>query len=147
MTCIAYRSGIMAVDSAATSNGTVTGSSTKIARNKKGDLAGASGDAIYNYAFRQWFLKGEKGKPPDATESGAPASSNKGLIVRRKGTIEVYEFKGKHVMEANYYAMGSGRDHALGAMFVGASAIQAVEAAIAHDTYCGGKIVSLKHEP
>lgn len=137
----------MAADSATTANGTFTGSSIKIARNKKGDLAGACGDAIYGHAFRQWFLKDEKGKPPNGADHGKPDSSSQGLIVRRNGVIERFDFDGKHLLEAEYYAMGSGRDIAFGAMFIGATAIQAVEAAIGHDTCCRGKIIVLKHNP
>ena len=60
MTIIAYRAGCLAADSHVTGSGTITGASVKIARNRKGDLAGATGDAVYGYAFRQWFLKGDK---------------------------------------------------------------------------------------
>ncbi len=145
MTIIAYRAGCLAADSHVTGSGTITGASVKIARNRKGDLAGATGDAVYGYAFRQWFLKGEKGEAPDAAAPGKPEDSNRGLIVRHNGVIEVFEFRGKHVVEAKYYAMGSGRDAALGAMFMGASAVDAVKAAIAHDTGCGGEILALMH--
>lgn len=145
MTCIAYRHGELAADSAGSSGGTFDGGCTKIVRNKKGDLAGASGEAVYHAAFIAWFLRGEKGAPPDAVRHGDAAGSSKGLIIRRKGTIEVYEFTGKYFVEAKYYAIGSGRDIAFGAMHAGASARQAVEAAIAHDTSCGGKILVLKH--
>ena len=43
-----------------------------------------------------------------------------------------------------YFAMGSGRDFALGAMAAGASAEEAVRAAIAHDVYSGGEVVTLR---
>lgn len=39
-----------------------------------------------------------------------------------------------------YTAFGSGRDFALGAMAQGASAVEAVEAAIKHGTTCGGPV-------
>jgi hypothetical protein len=40
-----------------------------------------------------------------------------------------------------YYAFGSGRDFALGAMAVGADAIRAVEATCRHSTECSGEPV------
>lgn len=41
-----------------------------------------------------------------------------------------------------YMAFGSGRDYAMGAMAMGANAVQAVEAAIKHCQTCGGPVES-----
>lgn len=145
MTCIAYRNGFMASDSTATMGGSIFGFCRKIARNSKGDLAGASGDAVYMQAFLDWFEGGEKKKRPNGVDRERPGESSRGIIVRKDGKIEVYEFDQVYNIAAPYFAIGSGRCEALGAMFIGASAFGAVEAAIAHDTGCGGKIVVLSH--
>lgn len=47
--------------------------------------------------------------------------------------------------EAPYYAMGSGTDYCYGAMSIGASAEEAVRAALIHETCSGGPIVTLRH--
>lgn len=145
MTVLAYRAGVLASDSQATLNGSSGAVARKIARNKTGDLAGATGDAVYAQAFLDWFEAGEKKKRPDATEKGKADASNRGLIVRNGGPIEIYEFDGMFKIKAEYYALGSGRSEALGAMAAGADAVGAVRAACAHDVYCGGEIQILKH--
>lgn len=145
MTIIAWRGGTLASDSQATLNGSKGAVVRKIARNKAGDLAGATGDAIYSQAFLEWFERGEKKKRPDATEKGKAESTNRGMIVRNGGPIELYEFDGVSKVKAEYFAIGCGRSEALGAMFAGADAIGAVKAACAHDVYCGGDIQILKH--
>lgn len=47
-------------------------------------------------------------------------------------------------IKAPFYAEGSGADFAIGAMEMGASAEQAVQAAIKHSANCGGKIQTVK---
>lgn len=44
------------------------------------------------------------------------------------------------LQEQDYLAFGSGQEYALGAMHAGATAVEAVMAAIAHDGYCGGGV-------
>lgn len=145
MTIIAFRGGILASDSQATLNGSSGAVSRKIARNKTGDLAGATGDAIYAQAFLNWFEGGERKAPPDATEKGKADNSNRGMIVRNGGAIEVYEFDGMFRVKAEYFAIGSGRAEAMGAMHAGADAVGAVRAACHLDVYCGGEIQVLSH--
>jgi hypothetical protein len=144
MTTIAYRNGILAADTGMSAGGSIVGSVTKIARSEKGDLAGAAGDASYNHDFIAWFVGGEQGNPPEAQEEDK--TFDRGVIFRRDGRIEVFEPRGRFECSAPYYAFGSGRPEALGAMFVGASAEQAVQAAIAHDPYTFGDIDVLSHE-
>lgn len=145
MTIIAYKCGIMAADSATIYGGTLLGAAKKIARNAKGDLAGASGDAVYSHAFLEWFVGGEKKNRPNAVDREKPGDSNRGLIIRKGGAIEVYEFDQVYHLTAPYFAIGSGSCEALGAMFAGADPVTAVRAAIAHDSACGGEVVVLSH--
>ena len=147
MTIIAYKDGVIAADTQTSAGGTIEGHVIKIARNSQGDLAGWCGEAVYGYAFLQWFMADHGGTLPDATKTGDPTNTNRAMIVRRDGRVEIYEHKGFSIQEPGYMAMGSGRDIAFGAMFMGATAVRAVEAAIAHDTTCGGRVVSLRHDP
>lgn len=60
------------------------------------------------------------------------------LIVVENGELFIYEqYPVKIPIPDKYIAYGSGRDYAMGAMHHGASAIEAVDAAIAHCTTCG----------
>lgn len=142
MTTIAYRSGVMAADTGMSSGGGRVGFTQKIARTLDGHLVAAAGSAAYAHAFKQWALGGEVGDPPKAKSDGNYC--DRGLIVRATGQIEVYEEGGMFPVEASYVAMGSGAAEARGAMFCGATAEQAVRAAIEHDDGTFGDITVLR---
>jgi len=143
MTTIAYRNGVLAADTAMCMGGNMIGSTVKIARRFSGDMAGASGDASYNRAFLDWFENGEDGPPPEAKEDSQ--CIDRGVIFRAKSTkIEVYEPRGRFTITAEYYAFGSGKAEALGAMFAGADAYDAIRAAVALDPHTGGEITVLR---
>jgi ATP-dependent HslUV protease subunit HslV len=144
VTTIAYKNGILAADTRACAGDNIIGSAKKIARNNNGDLAGAAGLAPYSYAFLKWFTGMESGPPPKATRDDD--NFDRGVIFRKAGGIEIYEPDGMFKMTAPYYALGSGRPEALGAMHAGASAFKAIQAAIAHDTNTGGDIDVLSHD-
>jgi hypothetical protein len=144
MTVIVYRDGVLAADTQAAVGDNLLGSVAKIARNSNGDLAGAAGLASYNFSFLKWFTGMESGDPPKGLRD--EHNFDRGVIFRKSGKIEVFEPDGRFEMKAPYYALGSGRPEALGALFVGADAETAVCAAIAHDKDCGGDVMVLKHE-
>lgn len=144
MTTIVYRDGVLAADTLACAGDNKIGSVIKITRNSNGDMAGAAGLASYNYAFLRWFSSMESGDPPKATRDND--NYDRGVIFRRTGQIVVFEPDGKHELSAPYYALGSGRPEALGALYAGASAELAVRAAIAHDRGTGGDVTILRHE-
>ena len=142
MTTIAYRAGILAADTGVCVGGSRAGYTVKIVRRPDGALAAAAGFAAYCYAFRNWFLSG--GDPPEAkTDTGV---MDRGTVFYADGRIEIFEPGGRFFMTAPYYAMGSGRPEALGAMHYGAGAINAVKAAIAHDNDTFGEISALSHD-
>lgn len=144
MTTIAYRDGVIAADTRMCVGDSIVGDVVKIARNSNGDLAGAAGDASYSFAFLNWFTGMESGACPEAKQTDN--SIDRGVIFRKNGTIIVYEPHGHFRASAPYFAVGSGRPEALGAMHAGASAEGAVRAAIAHDAYTGGNVTVLRHE-
>jgi hypothetical protein len=86
----------------------------------------------------------------DALRNGEPTPKCPGvraLLVHPNGRLEGYEGKRwSRIVGAEYAALGSGSPYALGAMAVGASAIQAVRAGIRHGALSGGRVqyVSLK---
>lgn len=149
MTVIAYRDGIIAADTLAVTGGSKCAGVTKVARSINGDLGGASGGITFMTAWLTW-IRGEGARP---VPEGDETRTDTGLIIWANGRIEVYEKGGSFEIDAPYYAIGSGRPEAMGAMHAGASPEGAVHAAIAHDVNCGGeptiltradKVVSLR---
>lgn len=141
MTTIAYRDGVLAADSAVSVNDLLSASMRKIVCRADGDMAGAAGHAAYCCRFLEWFSSGETVEAPKATRGDYYV--DRGVIFRRNGDIKIYEELGRSIVRAPYFAIGSGSHLAIGAMHAGASAPEAVRAAIAHDPYSGGDIVVL----
>lgn len=144
MTTIAYRDGVLAADTAMCQGGVMVGSVVKIARRFNGDMCGSAGDAVYNAAFTRWFVLGEDGPAPEAKQE--TNYFDRGVIFRKAGGIDVFEPRGRFSVIASYFAIGSGKESALGAMFAGASAFDAIRAACAHDPHTGGEITVLSHD-
>jgi hypothetical protein len=145
LTTIAYRSGELASDSQCSSGGVITGAVTKIARREDGALVGGTGDAGWCHRFMQWFLAGEEGDMPPIPMDGSEGCAG-GFIIQPDGKVWHVESNGRFPMDGPYHAWGSGREFALGAMFLGATAHAAVSAAIHHCTGSGGPIVRLTHK-
>ncbi len=153
MTTIAYKNGLIAADTKASNGGVWSANRTKIARNTKGDLIGCSGEVQWCANLLIWFIGGEKGKMPILLPKGDghPAT---GLIIRAKERNIAWEFYSDGALPpfslavgpAGGFALGSGQDHAYGAMVVGADAIAAVKAGILLDSGSGGDIHALGHE-
>lgn len=142
MTTIAYRDGVMAADSLSTSDGIAMGTVAKAIRREDGAMCGAAGSTSLIRALLAWFENGEGGDKPDLKDNGAQA-----LIIRPTGSTEWHDEFGFHVISAPFFAIGSGRDVALGAMAAGASAEEAVEHAIRFDINSGGPIVVVRGNP
>ena len=128
----------MAADTAAFRGNTMVCGIRKVDRREDGTLVGAVGNAGFCAAFRKWVVDGEKGEAPEPMDSDDGCDA--GLIARPAGPLEVHEQGGVLSLDVPYYALGAGRDQALGAMFAGAPPQVAVAAAIAHDIYTGGDI-------
>lgn len=142
MTTVAFKAGSLAADTATSSqNNIIRQDVPKIAAHHD-CLAGACGSAVYCAAFLRWFMASEFGEPPKATQT----DGDSGMIVRPDGKLHLYEDGGWFPSDPPYYAMGSGRDYALGAMFAGADAETAVLAGCEHDPHSGGGVTVLKLE-
>lgn len=138
MTTIAYKDGVLAADTQVTENGDwICGHMLKIWRLPDHRLFGGSGSAVDVEAVLAWLTDG--GDKPEVGENFT------GLIISPQGGVTCIE--NKHLrtlnMEAPYYAIGSGKSVAWGAMFAGADAETAVRAAIKHDTTTGGTVAVL----
>jgi 20S proteasome alpha/beta subunit len=140
VTTIVYRDGVMAADGLSSMGGYTVGNVVKIARGADGRLGGACGDAAFMGEFLKW-VAGLVSEAPKAVR--AEDGCDIGVLVHPGGKIEVFEPGGAFILDAPYFAMGSGRPVALGAMHQGATAAEAVAAAVTHDTGSGGQITVL----
>lgn len=143
MTTIVYRDGIMAADSRAyTGSRTPIGTKTKIRHLEDGTLVGVSssipggGEAVLD-----WYLNGK----PESVD--LPGSFTL-LVVTANGQAffarDTAFVSGP--IDAPYFAIGSGEEYALGALSMGASAVDAVRAGVKHDVWSGFPILALAHE-
>ncbi len=146
MTVWAYRSGILAADSLVTWNTHRDGYITKI--RKHGPLlASVAGGNAAALRFLDWFVAGmPDGKQPDMgdRQKNGPQTAA-GHIFMPDGLIVTLDPDGWTHLRTDFYAGGSGCDYAYGAMAIGASAAEAVRAAIRFDTGCGGDVTVLRH--
>lgn len=144
MTTIAYRNGVIAADSGVTTGGSQVATMLKIAKNSRGDVAGACGHAWWCQAFLSWFKDSTDTPPPVSRDDQMSAA----MIVTSRRKLRIFEsIKGtidQFDIAAPYYALGSGRCEALGAMFAGATATDAVRAAVALDESTFGRVHALK---
>lgn len=141
MTTIAYRDGLLAADTGVCSNnGGCVAFMTKIAKGPGGILGGACGRGVFGEAFLAWVRSGRYGASPEAKDGDL------GIVVTPDGQIHAYEDGGMVTLRGPYFAIGSGMSEALGAMFAGATAEQAIHAAMAHDDGTFGDVEFLRHD-
>jgi ATP-dependent HslUV protease subunit HslV len=144
VTTVVYRDGCLAADTLLTSHTHRDGYVTKI-RKRGPFLAGASGTWPFALAFLDWFSKGlpEDRKPTMQSKDAKDGAS--GYIFRPDGLVLTFTAFGWTWKRAPFYAFGSGADYAYGAMTMGATAEEAVRAALVHETASGGPITVLRH--
>lgn len=135
MTTLVYRAGVLAADSRTTSGDVIEpGAWPKVGRLKDGRAWGYCGNTADAMAFVRALNEGGAEKMGDAT------------LVVIGDVLEVFEEGGSYVAPADvpFMAWGSGRAAALGALYVGASAHDAVVAACQVDSNSGGPVQSLQ---
>ncbi|QLQ28504.1 MAG: hypothetical protein HZT39_09760 [Pseudoxanthomonas sp.] len=113
----------------------------KIVRLPDGGVAGATGIWSRCYAGLRWLADGEQGEPPKI--KGATL-----LIAKADGSLWLaeHEFPAYPLLD-KYTAVGAGAMAAMAAMNGGASAGDAVKAAVRLDAYTSDPIQMLKIEP
>lgn len=145
MSIVVYRDGVIASDSLITQGGYITGFAPKIARYRDGSLAGAAGDLINTGTFLRFFCR--LGANFERVEIPSADASFEGIVAAPDGRVRLFGKSGHFCeIEAPYYTLGCGYEIATGALIRGATAIEAVEAAIAANVYCGGSVQSFTHE-
>lgn len=135
MTTIAYRDGIMAADTASWDvNGVYFGRARKLHRLADGRVFGGAGSTSAILRVVAW-LNGAEDKP--ALDDDKPTDVVQAIIATPgPGRVVVYVDVSLMEVEQHpgeFVAIGSGRELALGAMAMGASAAEAVRVATDFD--------------
>lgn len=141
MTVLAFDGHTLAADKRAVL-GSMILTTTKIFRVNKA-LVGYAGDACFGEEMVAWYGRGAK--PEDFPTNQRDKDDWSGLMVFKKGDrIARYERSPYPVrFDSEKIAVGCGRDFAMAAMYLGKTAREAVEVAIALDNCCGNGIDTL----
>jgi hypothetical protein len=142
VTTIAYRDGVLAADTLITAGGIRCGSEIKVKRLGR-LLYGSCGSCGLTDKVEGWIRAGMKGDRPPLKVGEATGSVY--VFMPDERIVWMHE-DGDTVLTAPYWAAGSGEKFALGAMAYGASAEEAVKAAIMHDTGSGGAVTVLRRQ-
>lgn len=138
MTTIVYRAGILAADSLVVDRGTIIAETVKV--RKAGDYVVAICGMLWQIeAFAAWIAAGS---PPDDKPQFNKKNGFEGIAVDTNLVVLHYgpSLNVERDMIADFFALGSGMDIALGAMAMGASAVEALKIACRFDQYTGGPI-------
>lgn len=139
MTTIAWRGDDIAGDTQSCEGWTRTGNGSKILR--IGDvLAAGSGGSALCQRFRDWLVGGARGLP-DLGNPEKDAYNAVGIVGLPGGVFVRFDAGLPPTWStAAFYAIGSGREVAMGAMAAGATAAEAVRCAISLDIGSGGEV-------
>ena len=146
MTTIVYRDGVLAADRLVTKHDITVGQVRKIreVRNPDGDLLGWI--ACYGWpsdttATAKWLSKWpDLDEAPKRNQDGDTG----GFFLLKSGEFWILSGSEPFQTEAEFHAMGSGCEIALGALAMGASAEKAVEVASVYDQGTGGGVDSVR---
>jgi len=143
MTVIAWDGKTLAGDKRATCAGLIR-TVTKILRVGPLLVAG-SGDLDMVVAGFVWVEGGRK--PEEFTAAMRDRDTSPDILVIEEGRVLKYERTPYPMLfEDKLFAMGSGRDYALAAMYLGCDARKAVEVASEFDAGCGNGVDTLTLE-
>jgi hypothetical protein len=143
MTIIAWDGKTLAADKSATNCGW-SNTVTKVYR-VPGGLVAFSGDADAAMDLLAWFQGGRV--PSDYPACQKTDDRGSAFFVDNDGALWTYDKSvNPQRYEQRFAAMGSGRDYALAAMYLGFDAVRAVEVACALDNDCGNGIDALELE-
>lgn len=136
MTTIAWDGTTLAADKRCSNNG-IYFPITKIQK-IRGHLVGGCGDTVTIQCFFHWFRKGALSRYfPEEIRNGDCHA----IVITPDKNVLMYE-KSVHpfISESKHAAIGSGASFALAAMYLGTSAIGAIEVASAFDMQTGNGI-------
>ncbi len=139
MTTIAYRAGVLAADSSCWVGSTHTHPIKKIFRVRE-LMIGCCGRVSDIHAFVKWIDHSAD------FEEYPRLSDFEALVISPDGKVRAFEPQSPDPIPVlgAYCALGQGSDFALGAMWAGASAVDAIKAARDHNSHTHGRIQQLR---
>lgn len=139
MTTIVYKDGVLAADTLVTEgNRKLPGQAIKAVRLPCGDLFAYCGSVADGEACLHALVEDEEDLPPMKHTTAI-------LIDRKTKRPYTYEGRGGWIKQpVKWGAWGSGSDYAYGALEMGATAVQAVKAAVKYDAGSRGPVRTLK---
>lgn len=140
MTVVAYRAGVLAADTMAIHNEHIKVLNSPKVFKRRGCLCAAAGDLVPpNPLLAKWFfaVEGDEKRP---AYHGMKFDL---IVITPEGQIQLWDQRGEpEILDVPFYAIGSGKEFAMGAMAMGASAVEAVRVAIKWCPTVGGHVVS-----
>lgn len=149
MTVLVYRFGVLAADSGNFQGCVMQFGANKVARGADCTLYGATGSAADASTYLRWVRRGCEGDAPVIRRTKEAESEGACNILRvRPGCDpELVTAYGVETFEGcAYVAFGAASEAALGALHAGATAVQPVEAAIAHSQWAHGPVRWISHD-
>lgn len=139
MTVIAWDGQCLAADKR-TNFGGLHATTTKVSRLLDGSLIAGCGPTALIIEMTLWIGNGaDPATLPAAQRDEKDCASM--LVIRPSGVIHQYETTPHPITIQNkFWSIGSGRDYAMAAMFLGKSAVDAVGVASALDSTCGNGV-------
>lgn len=145
MTTIAYRDGVMAADTRGTDEDYLPGiyECEKLFR-VDGAIIGTAGDDTTGMIFVDWYgskKNGKRPKPPIRLVDGSADFCC--LVLTREGLFWYDKWCRPNKIKDEFWAIGSGKGYAMGAMAKGATAAEAVTIAMKWDPNTGGSVTEM----
>lgn len=133
MTTICTDGETIAADMLITGHGLTHGTFSKLAKAADGSIVGIAGGPFDLESFVEWY-------DGDRKESWDGADDTEILVLSPGGVVHCFNHLGRSFVCTAPQAIGSGAAVAYGALAVGASPKQAIEAASKYDTRTGGGV-------
>jgi ATP-dependent protease HslVU (ClpYQ) peptidase subunit len=132
MTTIAANREGLAGDSRLISGSTIS-HGRKVWR-RKGAVLGIAGGYAQAHRLVDWFLSGARGDPPELDEVEAVILTRDGRLLHYEGAERPFE------VADEFISIGSGKEAAMAAMYMGADPRKAIQVASLVDANTGGPI-------
>lgn len=144
MTTIVYRDGVVAADSQTSAHDCIDpGPRSKLERRPNGDVYAIVGNWMDGVALKEWIIQdggGHKGTPQPNGDCT--------VIVFSQGAVSVFSNGGSYDENPDpFRTWGTGSPAALGALYAGASAAEAVAIACKIDPWSGGPVLEIALQP
>ncbi len=134
MSVIAWRDGIIAADKMMTETG-LHNVCTKIFKINDNEVLSFAGEIAQGLILVEWYKNGKKEEDWPKFQLTDDWTR---LIVASAAGVLIYDNHPVAIpIEDEFQAWGCGRDYAMGALSMGASAREAAEVACTHNVYCG----------